>query len=558
MEFRDEPEVKARNPNSLADELGTKGSNRLKSTSGRQHAKGPDSSGSTEHPASGSERFRTRSKRMRRQEAADRESAERSSRFKQAGRATHALRFAEETAKTGRALASSAVFDDDRDAEEQALDEARAKSRLALGAHHGRLKIGTGQTQAAARLRDKPALGKHRKGTMAVDAKGDNLFGFWKQRRWKKSARTAEATRKAAATGSTSTLKGLDAVKAAASRMFTAIAGNKAPVVIASTIVVLALVGASMAMTFMPLAAGITQAMAATSYTATDEAIKEVDAAYTQLEAGMEAQAQRAESTHPGYDEYRYQLDEIGHDPFALASILTARYGDYTPSQVNGFLSQILGNQYDLSFTPSTETVTDNETNEERTIRILTVRLTNHGLAYAASQLLNTEEMASFEVTYACKGNRDYLFPGTYTPGGPGVGFDYPADALSDAEFARMAAIIDRCIGTPYVFGGSRPGAFDCSGFVSYVLNQSGVASFGRLDCNGIMSHCSRISESQLKPGDLIFFQGTYDCPGASHIGIVVDPARGIMAHSGNPCQFASYKTPYFQAHFLAFGRLHH
>ena len=572
MEHKDQPEVKARNPNGKAEELGIKGSDRLKQTTGRQ--KGNQKPGA--EPEGGtSERFRTRSKRMQRQASADKERAEKPSRFKQQGKARHAMRFAEEGTRTVKGVAAAAVMnDDDRDTEEQTVDEAKAKSGLAVSRKSKRLKNQEQKAASSKRMRYGPAFGKAENASKAAAKQETNaaantaktkISNLWKSRRWKQSARTTAAARKAAATGNTSALKGAQAVKAGASRLFTAVAGSKAPLVVAGVVIVLVLACASMAMTFMPLATGITQAMAATSYTATDEDIKSADAAYTQLEAGIEAKAQQAETSHPGYDEYRYQLDEVGHDPYALASILTARYGTYTASQVTGFLSQVLAQQYSLTFTPSEEkttvTTTDadgNEVTEEKTVRILTVTLTNHGSDYAASKLLSDDEIASYQVTYVCKGNRDDLFAGSYASSGTGISYDYPPGALSDADFARMAAVIEQCIGTPYVWGGYSLSGFDCSGFVSWVLNQSGQASFGHLDCNGIMSHCTAISESQLKPGDIIFFQGTYDCAGASHIGIVIDPDAGIMAHCGTPCQYASYKTPYFQAHFLAFGRLSH
>nr|WP_172135562.1 C40 family peptidase [Adlercreutzia sp. ZJ473] len=322
----------------------------------------------------------------------------------------------------------------------------------------------------------------------------------------------------------------------------------------------------------MPVAGSLMQTSVASSYASADQSIKDVDAAYSALEAQVEAEATGAESRYPGYDEYRYRIDEIGHDPYALAALLTARYGEYDLAKTRGFLDQIASAQYALTYAASTETeqrdVVDesgnplldesgNPVKETHTARIMTVSLSNTGIAGAAAKLLTDDEIPHYQLLAATKGNRDDLFKGSWTtnPSTGGFGYSIPAEALKDAQFAAMVEEAEKYLGYPYVWGGSSPStSFDCSGFVCWVVNHS-VGDVGRTTAEGLRGRCSYVSPSEARPGDLVFFQNTYPEVGASHVGIYV--GGGMMIHCGDPIQYASIETSYWQQHFLAFGRLH-
>lgn len=306
-----------------------------------------------------------------------------------------------------------------------------------------------------------------------------------------------------------------------------------------------------------------------TTYPSRDEDIKGVDEAYSSLEKKLDDQINNVESTHPDFDEYRYQVDEITHNPFQLASLLTAKHGNYTLAEVESELQTILNLQYTLSVTEEVEkrtrTVTDpdtgEETEEEYDYYILNISLTNHGLDYAAQQYLTEDEYKLYQAYYATKGNRKDLFDAegiTISPGGgaTGVEYDIPPEALSDERFKRMITEAEKYLGYPYVWGGSSPStSFDCSGFVSWVVNNSGNGwSYGRQTAEGLRRLCTPVKSEDAKPGDLIFFQGTYNTSGASHVGIYV--GNGMMIHCGKPIQYASINTAYWQQHFYMFGRL--
>lgn len=581
--------IGARKETTLADELGVEASGRLKQKTARQHDGGGPEEGKP---------TRTRPKRFRQRHARlggeggnagqDAPGAGKgnagaaASRLKASKGARHALRFADDV---GAVAHASVMGEDDGDASEGAVREAgrriRPSGRAALsGMRKRNAPITSGAAGASAetapvRLRDGPAFatkagGKPGDATGAAGTareRGSRLSGFWRRRAWRRSARAQAAARKAATTGETVPLRGLSALKARFRRMFTAGGGGKAAVAIAAAVALAVTFAASALSTCSTVVTGVVQAVAATSYTADDREIKDADAAYTRMEAELEGQAQSAESSHPGYDEYRYQIGELGHDPFALASILTARYGDYTASQVAGFLEDVLDAQYELDFEESTETetvTTVDENGYERTDEverhILTVRLVNHGLDHAARQLLSPDELASYEATYACKGNRDYLFPKPYAGnyGSTGAGFDWqpPGEAMSDAKFAAMYNEGKKYLGWPYVWGGGSPETgFDCSGFVSWVLTASGVCNTGRQITDGLLSFCSQVSREQARPGDLVFFTGTYETDlKTSHVGIYL--GDGMMMHCGDPIQITSIDTPYWQAHLYGFGRI--
>ena len=309
-----------------------------------------------------------------------------------------------------------------------------------------------------------------------------------------------------------------------------------------------------------------------TSYTAEDEAIREVEADYKELESGLREEIADIETDYPDYDEYQYHLDEIGHNPFALASYLTAKLYDYTREEAQAEIQALFEKQYTLTLREEiqtryrTETTTDPETGETTTEEIpydyyiLHVTLTNKNIETLAGELLTPEQKEMFDVYMETKGNKPDVFGEDYAAGTPGSGeytdYEIPPEALSDERFAAMIAEAEKYLGYPYVWGGSSPStSFDCSGFVCWVINQSGVGSVGRTTAQGIFNHTTPIAPSEAKPGDIIFFTGTYDSGSAvSHVGIYA--GNGMMIHCGNPISYASVNTPYWQSHFYAYGRI--
>lgn len=323
-----------------------------------------------------------------------------------------------------------------------------------------------------------------------------------------------------------------------------------------------------------------------TTYPSTDEDIHATENAYTALETALDSQINNIESAHPGYDEYRYQVDEISHNPYQLISYLTVLYEEFTYEQVSGVLQTLFAHQYmlnvweDVEIRTRTETRTgtityiDLETGEcyeeeyeyevevEYEYYILNISLVNHGFDTVARSDLDSDQEDLYGLYCTTYGNRSYLFDtdtlSSYAGGSASGGFGYeiPAEALTDEKFARMIAEAEKFLGYPYVWGGSSPStSFDCSGFVSWVINNCGNGwNVGRQTANGLRSHCAYVSPENAQPGDLIFFQGTYNTSGASHVGIYA--GNGMMIHCGNPIQYTSINTAYWQEHFLAFGRI--
>lgn len=309
-----------------------------------------------------------------------------------------------------------------------------------------------------------------------------------------------------------------------------------------------------------------------TSYTAEDEAIRQVEADYKELERGLREEIADIETDYPDYDEYQYHLDEIGHDPFALASYLTAKLYDYTREEAQAEIQALFEKQYTLTLREEiqtryrTETTTDPETGETTTEEIpydyyiLHVTLTNKNIETLAGELLTPEQKEMFDIYMETKGNKPDVFGDDYATGTPGSGeytdYEIPPEALSDERFAAMIAEAEKYLGYPYVWGGSSPStSFDCSGFVCWVINHSGVGNVGRTTAQGIFNYTTPIAPSEAKPGDIIFFTGTYDSGSAvSHVGIYA--GNGMMIHCGNPISYASVNTPYWQSHFYSYGRL--
>lgn len=306
------------------------------------------------------------------------------------------------------------------------------------------------------------------------------------------------------------------------------------------------------------------------SYLSEDADMLAAEAAYADLEAALQDELDHYESYHPGYDEYRFDLDEIGHDPYVLISILSAFHeGVFTIDEVQRELRELFDKQYTLTQTVTvevryrTETRTDSEGNEydvevPYNYYICNVTLENFDLSHLPVYLMDEDQLSLYAAYMSTLGNRPDLFGGGEYPNASTLQeptyYDIPPEALEDETFAAMIAEAEKYLGYPYVWGGSSPStSFDCSGFVSWVINHSGW-SVGRLGAQGLYNICTPVSSAQAKPGDLVFFKGTYDTPGVSHVGIYV--GGGMMIHCGSPISYTSINTNYWQAHYFGFGRL--
>lgn len=318
-----------------------------------------------------------------------------------------------------------------------------------------------------------------------------------------------------------------------------------------------------------------TNLVVGTSYTADDADIIGAEEDYKELEAELQARIDNIEDEYDGYDEYRIHSDQIGHDPYELASYLTIVFQSYKRDQVQDTLQELFDSQYELTIEEIVEirtrevehSSTDPETGEEDTwteteeyeYYILDVTLRNNGLGKVITEAgLTEDEMSRYAVLMQTYGNRKEVFgDNPYAVAVEDVlHYDIPGEALTDEKFRRMIAEGEKYLGYPYVWGGSSPStSFDCSGFVSWVVNHSGNGwNVGRQTAEGLRQCCSIIPRSEAKPGDLIFFKGTYNTSGASHVGIYV--GDGMMLHCGKPIQYASCETSYWQSHFYCFGRL--
>lgn len=329
---------------------------------------------------------------------------------------------------------------------------------------------------------------------------------------------------------------------------------SKAGLVIVAVAIFLAAILGGLSSCAMMVGSGISGMFAAT-YTATDPAMLDAEAAYCAMEADLQAEIDAIETTYPGYDDYHYDLDEIGHDPYVLISMLSALHdGTFTLEEVQDDLQTIFSYQYILTLSAQSELM-EIDGRLQRGM-VLYVELENVGMDWLPSELLTEEQLASYAAYMSTLGNREDLFagvPGASTLVPPTI-YDIPPDALEDQTFAAMIAEGEKYLGYPYVWGGSSPEtSFDCSGFVCWVLNHSGW-SVGRTTAQGLYNICTPVSSANAKPGDLIFFVGTYDTPDVSHVGIYV--GGGQMLHCGNPISYANVNVPYWQEHFYCFGRL--
>lgn len=321
---------------------------------------------------------------------------------------------------------------------------------------------------------------------------------------------------------------------------------------------------------------GITSVIS-TSYVSEDADMLGAEADYAALEAELQSRIDNIERDHPGYDEYRYDLDNIEHDPYVLTSILTALHLEYTRAEVQSTLAMLFERQYTLTLTEETEvryrterrtgSYTDADGNTQTytyTVEvpynyyILNVKLENFNLSHLPVYIMTEEQLSMYAVYMSTLGNRPDLFPHSAYPNASTLReptyYEIPPEALEDETFAAIIAEAEKYLGYPYVWGGSNPNtSFDCSGYVSWVINHSGW-NVGRLGAQGLCNICTPVTGTQARPGDLIFFKGTYDTPGVSHVGIYV--GDGMMIHCGNPISYANVNTTYWKNHFYAYGRL--
>ena len=414
---------------------------------------------------------------------------------------------------------------------------------------------------------------------------GSNLFSRWRQKQAiKKEYAAAKAGAAAAENTVAGTAKAAQGTVSITEKAFQFVQSHSHIIIGIAAVGLLVLVIAGSVSSCSVLINGGGNVVLGTSYTAEDEDLKGVETDYTKLEDKLRKQIDRIETDHPGYDEYRYNLAEIGHNPYELASLLTVEFENDTRSQVQARLQSIFEAQYELKLEEKVEIRTRKETRVgyrynpitgtghtytyqvtvQYEYKILNVTLLNRGVDYVARNSgLTDDQLQRYEVTLECRGNRDDLFAGIAfaTPDGAGSSgeyqdYDIPGEALTDEKFRKMITEAEKYLGYPYVWGGSSPStSFDCSGFVSWVINHCGNGwNVGRQTANGLMGKCDIIPKSEAKPGDLIFFQKTYNTSGASHVGIYV--GNGMMIHCGNPISYASIETNYWRQHYYCMGRI--
>ena len=318
---------------------------------------------------------------------------------------------------------------------------------------------------------------------------------------------------------------------------------------------------------------GVGSGIAASTYPSQDADMLGAEAQYCEMEAELQRYLDTYESTHD-YDEYHFDLDTIEHDPYVLISIITALHqGEWTLDEVQGTLQMLFDRQYILTedvvvetrYRTETDTWTDADGNIHTDTYqvpydyyICTVTLENFNLSHVPVYIMSEEQLGMYATYMATLGNRPDLFPGSGYIGkyveGSYTDYDIPPEALDDEVFAAIIKEAEKYLGYPYVWGGSSPStSFDCSGFVSWVINHSGW-DVGRLGAQGLCNICTPVSSANVKPGDLVFFTGTYDTPGVSHVGIYV--GNNMMIHCGDPISYANLNSSYWQSHFYRYGRL--
>ena len=415
-----------------------------------------------------------------------------------------------------------------------------------------------------------------------------NWLSRWRQKQdiqksYRAAARSGTAAQtaggKAASNGASATRSGVEQVidkgKSVVSTAVNGIANfaksNAHVLLIVGVFLLLLLLVMSAFSSCSILFSGTTQVSGQTIYTAEDRDIRGAETDYKKLEKELDKKIKRTPTDHPGYNEYQYHLDPIEHDPWQLTSYLTTLYDDYTRSEVQGKLKETFKKQYKLTtwvevqiryktvwvISPAGIPV---PTQVPYEYRIFHTKLVNRGLEVVIREELDADQWKRYEIFQDTLGGRPYLFNGGLPPGGsdgsgtPGIDYQIPAEALTDSEFAAIYKEAQKYVGTPYVWGGSTPETgFDCSGYVCWVYNQNGY-NVGRTTANGLWQKSQHISEAEAKPGDLVFFKGTYDTPGMSHTGIYL--GNGMMVSAGDPIKYVNIHSSYWEKHLAGFGRL--
>lgn len=411
---------------------------------------------------------------------------------------------------------------------------------------------------------------------------GSNWLSRWRQKQEIRKSYYAAARsggKKAASGGTSVTRSGMEqviengksAVNAAVDGLATAAKSNAHVLIIVGVFLLLILLVMSGFSSCGILFSGTTQVSGQTIYTAEDRDIKGAETDYKKLEKELDKKIKRTPTDHPGYNEYQYHLDSIEHDPWQLTSFLTTLYDDYTRSEVQAKLQEIFKKQYKLTtwvevqiryktvwvISPAGIPV---PTQVPYEYTIFHTKLENRGLETVIREELDDDQWKRYKIFQETLGGRPYLFNGGLPPSGSdgsgesGINYTVPAEALTDNEFAAIYEEAKKYIGMPYVWGGSSPETgFDCSGYVCWVYNQAGY-DVGRTTANGLWNKCQKISEAEAKPGDLVFFKGTYDTPGMSHTGIYL--GNDMMVSAGDPIKYANIHSPYWEQYLAGFGRL--
>ena len=410
------------------------------------------------------------------------------------------------------------------------------------------------------------ALNQSAKQTARAEGVHSNPYSKWQQKRaikneYSKAKREKETTKKA----SEITKKASEEAAKTGKKITEFVAEHPKIFLVISLLASFLIIVSTMLSSCSVMFQGASSAIVSTTYPSLDADMLGAEEKYKGLEAELQNTISNYESTH-SYDEYIYELDAIEHDPYVLISLLTAmKQGAWTVGDVESDLSMLFGRQYALSESVQVEqrtrTVTQSDgttTQETYNYYICTVTLINNNLSHIPSEVLSEDGLKLYAAYMQVLGNRPDLFgDSVYVDkyiNTEYARYEIPPEALSDAKFAAMIKEAEKYLGYPYVWGGASPStSFDCSGFVSWVVNHSGW-NFGRLTAEGLRQKCTRVSPANAKPGDLIFFEKTYKTTGASHVGIYV--GNGMMIHCGDPIQYASVNSNYFKSHFLMYGRL--
>ena len=460
------------------------------------------------------------------------------------------------------------------------------------GAHRSEL-MGEAVGRAAVhtvkkRIREHPARAVHKAEAQYIKARADYQFRmaaqenpelaknavtrYWHKQKLKKqyAKQARQAAKQTAKQGAKAAGKTAAATEKLAERAVAFVKRHPVGALIALACVVLVLSLQSCASSLVSLGNAAAGAVGATTYPAEDGDMLGAEAAYCSLEAELRHYLDTYESTHD-YDEYHFDLDAIEHDPYVLVSLVSAWHeGEWTLADVRPTLQMLFDRQYTLTenvvkerrYYIETDTWTDEEGNTHTDsyrvyydYYICTVTLDNFNLSHLPIYIMGEDKVSRYSLYMATLGNRPDLFPGSSYVGkytSPPEGYEVPGEYLDDETFAAMLSEAEKYLGYPYVWGGSSPAtSFDCSGFVSWVVNHSGW-NVGRLGAQGLYNICTRTGSP--RPGDLVFFKGTYDTPGVSHCGIYV--GDGMMLHCGDPISYANLNSSYWQAHFYAYGRL--